>query len=119
MQFSKLIGDYVLVLIPRVHPEHYQKGKLIGVEPGGIWIESQEITGSILRLLGATAAAPACRARPVARRTRLYASGPLPGIDTGVRLQSRADKTLEPVERSWLSRLPVPPPGARRLIPQL
>lgn len=41
-----------MVLIPRMDPVKYQKVKLLGVEAGGIWIESQDVTNATLKHLG-------------------------------------------------------------------
>ncbi len=49
LKLADLIGRQVLFLIPRIHPDVYQKVKLMGVEAGGIWIDSQELTNKFLR----------------------------------------------------------------------
>jgi len=56
MQFSELIGSDVLVLIPRIGQVNYQRVKVIGVEPGGIWIESQEFVNAMLHAIKAPVA---------------------------------------------------------------
>ena len=56
MELRDLIGQTILVLITRLHPTRYQKVKLLGVEAGGIWIESQDVTNAILQLFGAASA---------------------------------------------------------------
>lgn len=55
MNFSELVGKEVLVLIPFIEPHHYQRVKLLGVEPGGIWIESQIMINLVYSALGETA----------------------------------------------------------------
>jgi hypothetical protein len=47
VNFSELVGEEILVLIPLIEPDHYQIVKLIGVEAGGIWIESQEMINRV------------------------------------------------------------------------
>jgi hypothetical protein len=46
----------MLILIPRIHPGHYQKVKLVGIESGGLWVESQEVINQTLQATGAPAA---------------------------------------------------------------
>ena len=52
MELKSLVGENVLALIPRIDASVYQKVKLLGVESGGIWIESQHTTNQLLRFLG-------------------------------------------------------------------
>jgi hypothetical protein len=52
MQLSDLIGDQVVMLIPKLHPTIFQKVKLLSVETGGIWIESQDVMNKILEGVG-------------------------------------------------------------------
>lgn len=49
MNFSALIGQEIGVLIPKIHQTIIQRVKLIGVESGGIWVESQDATNAILK----------------------------------------------------------------------
>ncbi|MGH2509813.1 MAG: hypothetical protein ACRDHZ_20735 [Ktedonobacteraceae bacterium] len=49
MKFSELIGREILILIPKIHQVELQKVNLVGVEAGGIWIESQAAMIVILR----------------------------------------------------------------------
>lgn len=56
MQFTDLVGGDVIALVPRFDPVKYQRFKLVGVESGGLWVESQEITNNLLRHLGVPAA---------------------------------------------------------------
>jgi len=56
MQFSDLIGQEVGLIIPRFHPEKIQSVKVIGVESGGVWIESQWLTNQLLEKFGVASA---------------------------------------------------------------
>lgn len=47
MQLSDYIGKEIIVIIPLIEPDHYQTVKLLGVETGGIWIESQEMINKV------------------------------------------------------------------------
>ncbi|MDQ2950353.1 MAG: hypothetical protein M3Y27_31175 [Acidobacteriota bacterium] len=51
-KLSDRIGETVLALIPRIHHTIYQKIKLVGVEDGGLWIQSQQIMTDLLRAAG-------------------------------------------------------------------
>jgi len=53
MNLSEMIGKEIVVLIPFTSP-HYQQIKLLGVESGGIWIESQVMINEIFSALGET-----------------------------------------------------------------
>lgn len=55
MNFSEY-GQEIIVLIPMIHPTKVQAVKLLGVEAGGIWIESQDLTSTILRASGKSSA---------------------------------------------------------------
>ncbi len=55
MNLSEMIGEEIILLIPFIEPDHYQKVKLLGVEAGGIWIESQEMMNQIFTAFGETA----------------------------------------------------------------
>jgi hypothetical protein len=52
MQLSDYIGQEIVLLIPIIDPLKFQKVKLLGVETGGIWIESQTLLNVILKQLG-------------------------------------------------------------------
>ena len=54
MQFTELLDEEILIQLPRVHPEILYSVMLRGIEPGGLWIESQEITNAILKSIGAS-----------------------------------------------------------------
>ena len=51
-----MIGKEVGILIPVIHPKIYQRMKIIGVEEGGIWVESQKLINEMLQALKVTAA---------------------------------------------------------------
>lgn len=55
MNLSEFIGQEIGMLIPRIHQVKIQRIKLLGVEFGGVWIESQALTNDILRALGVPA----------------------------------------------------------------
>jgi hypothetical protein len=48
MQLSEFIGEIVPFKIARIDPDHEQEVLLHGVEAGGVWIESQELTNNFL-----------------------------------------------------------------------
>jgi len=52
MQLSDYIGQEIVLLIPTIHPIEFQKVKLLGVEAGGVWIESQTLINLILKKTG-------------------------------------------------------------------
>jgi hypothetical protein len=52
LQLRKLIGQTIRGVIPRMHPEMLKELKLRGVEFGGIWVESQELTNVLLKAAG-------------------------------------------------------------------
>ena len=55
MQFADFVGTEVLLLVTGLSKDShrvYQRVKLHGVEAGGLWIESQTLTNSILQTLG-------------------------------------------------------------------
>jgi len=56
MQLSEYVGQLITVAIPAIDPQLYQEVRLLGVEPGGIWIESQTLTNQALKIAGQTAA---------------------------------------------------------------
>jgi hypothetical protein len=49
MQFSELIGQEIGVLIPKIHQSELQRVIVVGVEGGGIWVESQDATNAVLQ----------------------------------------------------------------------
>jgi hypothetical protein len=49
MQLSEFIGQDILLSIPSLTSTKIQKAKLLGVETGGIWIESELINTTLLR----------------------------------------------------------------------
>jgi hypothetical protein len=55
MQFSELIGQEIAVLIPKIHHSDLQRVLVVGVEGGGIWIESQDATSVVLQKLNLAA----------------------------------------------------------------
>lgn len=48
-ELSERIGDSIWAIIPMVTNKNIKKFTLHGVESGGIWIESQELTNTFLR----------------------------------------------------------------------
>jgi hypothetical protein len=48
MQLSEHLGQEILLLVPDIDPKIPQLVKLIGVEAGGVWIESQSLTNTFL-----------------------------------------------------------------------
>jgi hypothetical protein len=57
MDLPSLIGSDILVTVPSITKRELLKVKLMTVEAGGIWIESQTLTNVILALADAPAAA--------------------------------------------------------------
>ena len=53
MQLSDLVGDRLALLVPMIHGTELQTVNLLGVEAGGIWVESQKFTNQLLQGLGA------------------------------------------------------------------
>jgi len=51
MQLSDYIGKDILLHIPLIE-DHHQIVKLLGVEVGGIWIESQEMINKLYSAVG-------------------------------------------------------------------
>jgi hypothetical protein len=51
MQFADLVGKNVSILIPVIHATKLQDVTIVGVENGGIWIESQTLTNFALQSL--------------------------------------------------------------------
>jgi len=52
MQLSDYIGQEIALLIPTIHPIKFQAVKLLGVEAGGVWIESQTLLNLVLKNIG-------------------------------------------------------------------
>ncbi|MGA2772114.1 MAG: hypothetical protein ABSG26_14965 [Bryobacteraceae bacterium] len=52
MQLSDFVGQPISMLIPFIHQTALQKVNLLGVEAGGVWIESQTFTNAVLQKLG-------------------------------------------------------------------
>lgn len=55
MRLSDFIGQEIILLIPFIEPDHYQSVRLLGVEAGGIWIESQGMINKVYSALGEVA----------------------------------------------------------------
>jgi len=55
MTLSELMGKEIILLVPFIDRDHYQYVKLVGVEAGGIWIESQEMLNRVYSAAGAVA----------------------------------------------------------------
>jgi hypothetical protein len=56
MQLSDYVGRDLVVLIPRLNSDVERKVRLHGVEAGGIWIESQQVTNELLTRIGVSIA---------------------------------------------------------------
>jgi hypothetical protein len=52
MNFETLIGKTIPIMIPMIHLNDLLNVIIRGVEPGGIWIESETMTQHILESLG-------------------------------------------------------------------
>jgi hypothetical protein len=48
MKFEDLIGKKVAIVIPMMHEREFQKVIIHGVEYGGLWIEHESFTQTIL-----------------------------------------------------------------------
>lgn len=48
---NDMIGEDILASIPSIHPTDLQVVKLHGVEQGGLWLESENLTQTMLRSL--------------------------------------------------------------------
>ena len=55
MNLEKFVGETILAMVEMV-PGKIQRLKLLGVEAGGIWVESQYLTNFLLTQLGAASA---------------------------------------------------------------
>jgi hypothetical protein len=57
MQFTDLIGDSIFVKSPLMDKDSkLTEVKLLGVEAGGLWIQSQVLTNAVLDFFGASSA---------------------------------------------------------------
>ncbi|MGB9233965.1 MAG: hypothetical protein WCC04_06095 [Terriglobales bacterium] len=56
IQLSDYIGQEIVLMIPTIDPVNLQKVKLLGVEAGGVWIESQTLINHILKRVGSATA---------------------------------------------------------------
>jgi hypothetical protein len=52
MQLSDYIGQVITLAIPAIDAEKFQNVKLLGVEAGGIWVESQTLITMALKTAG-------------------------------------------------------------------
>ena len=52
MQLSDYIGQVIALAIPAIDAERFQEVKLLGVETGGIWVESQKLINMGLKTYG-------------------------------------------------------------------
>ena len=52
MQLSDYIGQEIVMQIPFIDPKIGQRVKLLGVEAGGVWIESQTLINLALKSFG-------------------------------------------------------------------
>lgn len=55
MQLSDYIGQTIVLAIPSIDPKKFREVKLLGVEIGGIWVESQQLVEMGLRSYGLAA----------------------------------------------------------------
>jgi hypothetical protein len=51
MQLSDYVGESIAMVLPFLHTTKIQKVKLLGVEAGGVWIQSQEFINLTLQKL--------------------------------------------------------------------
>ena len=47
-RLQDMVGELILAKVPFIHSENWQTFKLHGVELGGLWVESQELTNWFL-----------------------------------------------------------------------
>ena len=52
MQLSDYIDEVIVIAIPAIDPKGFQNVKLLGVETGGIWVESQKLISMGLKSYG-------------------------------------------------------------------
>lgn len=52
MQLSDFIGHNITMVIPTIHKTAMQNVTLLGVEVGGVWVQSQPLTNLALRRIG-------------------------------------------------------------------
>jgi hypothetical protein len=82
MQLSDFIGQSIIVVIPAIDREKFQTVRLLGVEIGGIWIESQAINGHMLKAFNAGAMSESPRAFfPYSQITFALVGGGPPALD--------------------------------------
>jgi hypothetical protein len=55
MNFESLIGKTVPAIIPMIHPKELLELTVRGVEFGGLWVESKELTDGFLSEMGVPA----------------------------------------------------------------
>jgi hypothetical protein len=48
MNFESLIGQTIPAIVPIIHPEEIRELKIDGVDLGGTWVESKELTDGFL-----------------------------------------------------------------------
>jgi hypothetical protein len=53
---TEMVGEVIAVMSPVLHPNEMQRVKLLAVETGGVWIESQSFTNGFLRYIGQSVA---------------------------------------------------------------
>ncbi|HEV2383272.1 MAG TPA: hypothetical protein VG206_26190 [Terriglobia bacterium] len=58
MSLKSLIGQSIMAKVPALSEGPFSILKLLGVEHGGIWVESQEFINRTLGYIGVAAAAP-------------------------------------------------------------
>lgn len=52
LQLSKMVGEVVFGMVPRINTTVLQELKLHSVESGGVWVENQHLTDIMLRAVG-------------------------------------------------------------------
>ena len=55
-ELSKMVGETIVAIVPMISKTKLQRIKLLGVENGGLWIESQSVTEMALGISNAQAA---------------------------------------------------------------
>jgi hypothetical protein len=50
----ELIGQTIIVHVPRIHPTKWQQFRLLNVEPSGLWVESQAMSEAVMQVAGVT-----------------------------------------------------------------
>jgi hypothetical protein len=56
MQLSDYVGQSLAFMIFRLNPDVAQEAVLRGVEAGGVWVESQQLTNDLLGQVGVSCA---------------------------------------------------------------